>query len=326
MPASTPRRVRSSPTRARSARSPSPPPWLAAAWTSNWAARFDETDVSFTKDFLHGAGVADPYDMSNAEALEALLAHAIRDENTGLSPNGNRLEFFAKARAALVAKYGQTGGDDWSQLSNILYTNLDLGLKASESLAAFWKHTEQEMQVRALGGLAVLATERHEARRIDNQLRGRSARQGDPGSSRFYLSMEDDLMRIQGGQQVGAMMERLHVDDAFPLEVKLVSNLIEQSQHRVEGANFDVRKHLLEYDDVLNKQRTQIYSQRDRIFTKEDLRDDVQEMLTAEVRKRVEAAFEDEENSWRLLAWLDQVQPTFSVDGQRTLPLVHHAS
>ena len=279
-----------------------------------------ETDVSFTKDFLQGAGVANPYDMSNAEALEALLVHAIRDENTGLSPNGNRLEFFARARAALVAKYGQPGGDNWSQLSNILYTKFSIGLKASESLAAFWKHTEQEMQVRSLGGLAVLATERHEARRIDNQLRGRSARQGDPGSSRFYLSMEDDLMRIQGGQQVGAMMERLHVDDAFPLEVKLVSNLIEQSQHRVEGANFDVRKHLLEYDDVLNKQRTQIYSQRDRIFLKEDLRDDVQEMLEAEVRKRVEAAFEDEENTWRLLAWLEQVQPTFAVEGRGLFP------
>jgi preprotein translocase subunit SecA len=280
----------------------------------------EETDVSFTKDFLHGVGVANPFDMLNAEALEALLTYAIRDENTGLSPNGNRLEFFAKARAALITKYGQAGGDDWSQLSNILYTKLGVGLKSSESLATFWKHTEQEMQVRALGGLAVLATERHEARRIDNQLRGRSARQGDPGSSRFYLSMEDDLMRIQGGQQVGAMMERLHVDDAFPLEVKLVSNLIEQSQHRVEGANFDVRKHLLEYDDVLNKQRTQIYSQRDRIFTKEDLRDDVQEMLEAEVRKRVESAFNDIENAWRLLAWLDQVQPTFSMGEQGLFP------
>jgi preprotein translocase subunit SecA len=274
----------------------------------------DETDVSATKDFLHSVSVANPYDMLNAEALEALLVYVIRDENTGFSPNGNRLEFFSKARAALVGKYGQGGGDDWSQLSNILYTKLGLGLKSSESLATFWKHTEQEMQVRALGGLAVLATERHEARRIDNQLRGRAARQGDPGSSRFYLSMEDDLMRIQGGQQVSAMMDRLRVDEGFPLEVKLVSNIIEQSQHRVEGANFDVRKHLLEYDDVLNQQRTQIYSQRDRIFTKEDLRDDVQEMLEAEVRKRVEAAFDDKENTWRLLAWLDQVQPSFSVE------------
>jgi preprotein translocase subunit SecA len=280
----------------------------------------DETDVSFTKDFLRSVGVADPYDMPNAEALEALLTYVIRDENTGLASDGNRLDFFAKARAALVAKYGHAGGDDWPQLSNILYTKLGIGLKASDSLAAFWKHTEQEMQVRALGGLAVLATERHEARRIDNQLRGRSARQGDPGSSRFYLSMEDDLMRIQGGAQVSNMMERLRVDDAFPLEVRLVSNMIEQSQHRVEGANFDVRKHLLEYDDVLNKQRTQIYSQRDRIFTKEDLHDDLNELLEAEVRKRVETAFESDDNAWRLLAWLDQVQPTFPAGEQGLFP------
>ena len=106
-----------------------------------------------------------------------------------------------------------------------------------------------------LGGLHVIGSERHEARRIDNQLRGRAARQGDPGSSRFYLSLEDDLMRLFGGEQVDSLMQRLKVDDALPLEVGLVSHMIEQSQTRVEGANFDVRKHLLEYDDVLNTQR-----------------------------------------------------------------------
>ena len=273
----------------------------------------NETDVAFAKDFLHSAGVKNPYGMSNTEALQSLLSYIVRDENFGLSSEGNSMEFFARVRAALMQKYGRPGGDDWSQLSNILYTKLGIGLKASESLAAFWRHTEQERIVRALGGLAVIATERHDARRIDNQLRGRAARQGDPGSSRFYLSMQDDLMRIQGGEQVSNMMTRLRVDDAIPLEARVVSNIIEQSQHRVEGANFDVRKHLLEYDDVLNKQRTQIYEQRDRIFTKEDLRDDVQEMLEAEVRKRVETAFEDEEGPWRLMAWLDQVQPPFPV-------------
>jgi preprotein translocase subunit SecA len=278
----------------------------------------DETDVTFAKDFLRNAGVENPYGMSNPEVLEALVTHLLRGENPDIRLNGNRLEYFAKARAALVEKYGRAGADHWSQLSNIFYANLGLGLKTSESLAAFWKHTEQELIVRSLGGLAVLATERHEARRIDNQLRGRSARQGDPGSSRFYLSMEDDLMRIQGGEQVSAMMTRMRVDDAFPLEARVVSNLIEQSQHRVEGANFDMRKHLLEYDDVLNQQRTQIYGQRDRIFVKEDLREDVQEMLEAEIRERVEAAFEDEENFWRLPAWLEQVQPTLSL-GEREL-------
>jgi preprotein translocase subunit SecA len=175
----------------------------------------------------------------------------------------------------------------------------------------FLQYFDDMESVRSLGGLHVIGSERHEARRIDNQLRGRAARQGDPGSSRFYLSLQDDLMRLFGGEQVSGLMERLKVDDSLPLEVRLVSNIIEGSQTRVEGANFDVRKHLLEYDDVLNKQRTQIYSQRDRIFVKEDLSEDVAEMLEVEVVKRVEAGLADEEGPWRLLAWLDQVQPPF---------------
>jgi preprotein translocase subunit SecA len=175
----------------------------------------------------------------------------------------------------------------------------------------FLQYFDDMESVKELGGLHVIGSERHEARRIDNQLRGRAARQGDPGSSRFYLSLEDDLMRIQGGAQVSALMERLKVDDSLPLEARLVASVIEQSQHRIEGANFDVRKHLLEYDDVLNTQRQQIYLQRDKIFVKEDLSGDVAEMLDAEVTKRVEAALADEEGPWRLLAWLDQVQPPF---------------
>ncbi len=175
----------------------------------------------------------------------------------------------------------------------------------------FLQYFEEMESVKELGGLHVIGSERHEARRIDNQLRGRAARQGDPGSSRFYLSLEDDLMRLFGGQQVSGMMERLKVDDSLPLEVRLVGNIIESSQHRVEGANFDVRKHLLEYDDVLNKQRTEIYSQRDRIFMKEDLSEDVASMLEDEISKRVEVGLVDEEGPWKLIAWLDQVQPAF---------------
>ncbi len=166
-------------------------------------------------------------------------------------------------------------------------------------------------RVRELGGLHIIGSERHEARRIDNQLRGRAARQGDPGSSRFYLSLEDDLMRMFGGDQVKGMMERFSIDDDYPLQARLVSNMIEQSQHRVEGANFDIRKHTLEYDDVLNAQRQRIYSQRDRVFEKEDLVEDVNELLTQEVSRRVKEANASEEY-WRLLAWLDQVQPPFN--------------
>ncbi|MCX6057340.1 MAG: hypothetical protein NTW69_04205 [Chloroflexi bacterium] len=175
----------------------------------------------------------------------------------------------------------------------------------------FLQYFEDMERVKELGGLHVIGSERHEARRIDNQLRGRAARQGDPGSSRFYLSLQDDLMRLFGGEQVSGLMERLKVDDSLPLEVRLVSNIIESSQTRVEGANFDVRKHLLEYDDVLNKQRSQIYGQRDLIFMKEDLSEDIAEMLQNEVTKRVGIGLADEEGPWKLIAWLEQVQPPF---------------
>jgi preprotein translocase subunit SecA len=166
-------------------------------------------------------------------------------------------------------------------------------------------------EVKNLGGLHVIGSERHEARRIDNQLRGRSARQGDPGSSRFYLSMEDDLMRLFGGQQMDGMMQRLGMDEQLPLELNLVTRIIESAQTRVEGANFDSREHLLEYDDVLNSQRQTIYNQRDRIFIKKDLSEDVLEMLENEISSRVPTAISDEESPWRLLSWLDQIQPSF---------------
>ena len=191
----------------------------------------------------------------------------------------------------------------------------EMGIYDSE-VNFFLQHMEEMDQVRRLGGLHVIGSERHDARRIDNQLRGRSARQGDPGASRFFLSMEDQLMRLFGGQQADAMMQRLKIDDALPLEVGLVSRLVEQAQTRVEGANFDMRKHLLEYDDVLNAQRAAIYGQRNRIFTKDDLKDDVTEMLRTEVARRIPEALKDEGGPWKLLAWLEQIQPALSVDGK----------
>ncbi|MCX6033988.1 MAG: hypothetical protein NTV38_03285, partial [Chloroflexi bacterium] len=175
----------------------------------------------------------------------------------------------------------------------------------------FLQYFEDMERVRTLGGLHVIGSERHEARRIDNQLRGRAARQGDPGSSRFFLSLEDDLMRMFGGDQVKGVMERFKIDDDYPMQHRMVTNMIEQSQHRVEGANFDVRKHLLEYDDVLNAQRQRIYDQRNRVFEKEDLVEDVNELLAQEVRRRAEEVAVSKEY-WRFLAWLDQIQPPFN--------------
>ena len=183
-----------------------------------------------------------------------------------------------------------------------------------EDVAFFIKYMDEMYRVRDLGGLHVIGSERHEARRIDNQLRGRAARQGDPGSSRFYLSLEDDLMRLFGGGQVEGLLSRLKVDEEVPIESGLIGKLVESSQGRVEGANFDVRKHLLEYDDVLNSQRERIYSQRDRIFDKEDLRDDVTEMLRVEVGRRVKEGLADPEGPWKLMAYLDEIQPPIDTE------------
>ena len=128
-------------------------------------------------------------------------------------------------------------------------------------------------EVVALGGLHILGTERHEARRIDNQLRGRAGRQGDPGSSRFFLSLEDDLMRIFGGERVKALMFRLGMTEGVPIESGLISRRIENAQKSVEAQNFDARKHLLEYDDVMNKQRETIYGIRRSALEGKDQRD-----------------------------------------------------
>jgi len=140
---------------------------------------------------------------------------------------------------------------------------------------------EDREKVIDAGGLHILGTERHEARRIDNQLRGRSGRQGDPGSSRFFLSLEDDLMRIFGSDRISGLMDRLGMDEDVPIENRMVSRAIENSQKRVEAHNFDIRKHLLEYDDVMNKQRIEIYAYRREILTSPSLKEKVIEIIEA---------------------------------------------
>jgi preprotein translocase subunit SecA len=137
-------------------------------------------------------------------------------------------------------------------------------------------------EVKSLGGLMVIGTERHEARRIDNQLRGRSGRQGDPGKSQFFVSLEDDLLRIFGGDRIKNLMERFHLPEDEPIEARLVSNAIESAQTKIEGMHFDVRKHLLDYDDVVNKHRKVFYGKRMEIlvsFEKSLLRGKIIEML-----------------------------------------------
>ncbi len=139
---------------------------------------------------------------------------------------------------------------------------------------------EEKKKVIELGGVHIIGTERHESRRIDNQLRGRSGRQGDPGSSRFYIALEDDLMRIFGSDRIASIMDRLGMEEDIPIEHKLVSRAIENAQAKVEGHNFDIRKHLLEYDDVMNQQRQVVYSYRRQILAQEGLREMVKDFAS----------------------------------------------
>jgi preprotein translocase subunit SecA len=155
-------------------------------------------------------------------------------------------------------------------------------------------------EVSQLGGLYVLGTERHESRRIDNQLRGRSGRQGDPGASRFYLSLEDDLMRLFKGAIVESFLTRFNVPDDVPIEAKMVTNAIKSAQAQVEAQNFEIRKNVLKYDDVMNRQRTVIYDERRRVLEGADLEDQVEHMISDVVAGYVEAATEGDPEDWDL--------------------------
>ncbi len=160
---------------------------------------------------------------------------------------------------------------------------------------------EDHDRVVAAGGLHIIGTERHDSRRIDNQLRGRAGRQGDPGSSRFYLSLDDDLMKRFASERVTGLMERLGLDDDVAIESRMVSKTIELAQSRVEGFNFDIRKRVVEYDDVINKQRETIYAERDKVLHNEDLAETVQSFLDEEVELLADSHLVgDDPGEWNL--------------------------
>ncbi|MDY0188971.1 MAG: preprotein translocase subunit SecA [Syntrophus sp. (in: bacteria)] len=169
--------------------------------------------------------------------------------------------------------------------------------------------------VAELGGLHILGTERHESRRIDNQLRGRSGRQGDQGSSRFYLSLEDDLLRIFGAEKISSIMDKIGIEENEPIEHKLISRAIENAQKRVEGQNFDIRKHLLEYDDVMNRQRQVIYEQRKSVLKGDNLRGDLQDIIDETVEDLVPDYVDDKKHpdEWNLKGLEERVYSQFAL-------------
>ena len=154
------------------------------------------------------------------------------------------------------------------------------------------ERADEQAQVKALGGLCIIGTERHESRRIDNQLRGRAGRQGDPGETQFFISLEDDLMRLFGGDRIQALMDKMGVDDQ-PIAASLLSKTIENAQKKVEGRNFEVRKYVLQYDNVMNKQREVIYDERRKVLFGEDLKDNILGMMDTLVENLVRPATMD---------------------------------
>lgn len=233
--------------------------------------------------------------------------------------------------AEIIAQAGKLGGV--TVATNMAGRGVDIVLggaspdrKAGTSNEKFedtkeykrWK--EEHEKVTNAGGLHVIGTERHEARRVDNQLRGRSGRQGDPGSSRFYLSLEDDLMRIFGGEQISGIMDRLKLPEDQPIENSLIGRAIEQAQVKVEGFHFDIRKRLVEFDDVANQQRDIVYKLRRRILESGDVKEEVKEKLGHQVEKTMllgSSELEDKLDYERIVMGLADIIPFDDVSIKR---------
>jgi preprotein translocase subunit SecA len=228
---------------------------------------------------------------------------------------------YAAAPAVIPA---ESGPDAQPAVAMVLFQNEG---KIFQVPADQWKPVYEQFaqqckaehdEVVALGGLHILGTERHEARRIDNQLRGRAGRQGDPGSSRFFLSLEDDLMRIFGGERMKALMFRLGMTEGVPIESGLISRRIENAQKSVEAQNFDARKHLLEYDDVMNKQRETIYAIRRSALEGKDQRDYVLGVAEDVAREQVDTYCPREQHpdQWNVTQFLAEVNAQFGIDAK----------
>lgn len=213
-------------------------------------------------------------------------------------------EGYSKEIINEAAGYGPVSGEEVKKARERYFELLEEAKKETEK-----EHDE----VVKLGGLYVIGTERHEARRIDNQLRGRAGRQGDPGESRFYISLEDDLMRLFGSERVKNMMDSLGIDDDQPIEHKILTKQIEQAQKKVEGINFDTRKHVLQYDDVMNKQREIIYAQRRKVLEGENLKESILEMVKSIIERNVEiyTAGSKYPEEWDIKGLLDHLYDMF---------------
>jgi len=214
--------------------------------------------------------------------------------------------------AHVVAQAGRPGAV--TVATNMAGRGTDIVLGGDPSIAESPEEWQRDHDaVIAAGGLYILGTERHESRRIDNQLRGRSGRQGDPGSSRFFGSLEDEIMRRFGGERLKGIMNLVRLPDDIPLESRMITKVVDSTQSKVEAHNFDIRKNLVEYDDVVNTQRDIIYSERLKILSGIDLKTDVQEMVTREIQSVIGGLLQGESDDWETDVFLAAMGTIFSL-------------
>ena len=276
---------------------------VTAIPTNKPAQRLDAGDRVYKNKKGKFAAVVQEIKQRNAKGQPVLVGTISIEQNEELS---HLLELEGVPHQVLNAKNHEREGEIIAQAGRkggvTIATNM-AGRGVDIILGGNPYDAGQAAEVRELGGLTVIGTERHESRRIDNQLRGRAGRQGDPGSSQFYVSMEDELMRIFGSDRMKNMMDKLGIPDDMPIENGLVSKSIESAQHKVEGHNFDIRKHLLEYDDVLNKHREGFYRRRREILLAdaETVKTRVFEMVERELEQvTLFHAAGDDESAWNL--------------------------
>lgn len=232
--------------------------------------------------------------VTQSEELSAILL------KKGIPHNVLNAKFHEK-EAEIVANAGQRGAVTIATNMAGRGTDIKLGEGVDE-----------------LGGLFIIGTERHESRRIDNQLRGRSGRQGDPGASRFYLSLEDDLLRLFAGDRIGKLMDTLGMDEDEPIEHPLITRSIEQAQKKVEARNFDIRKHVLEYDDVMNQQREILYKERKKILTGDNLKENIMGMINHIIKEEMNAYANEQlyPEEWNLDSLIEDAEKIYAPEGK----------
>jgi preprotein translocase subunit SecA len=208
-------------------------------------------------------------------------------------------------------------------VDSFIETDDEVVLKAREEYKKLYEEFKKQTQEEAkkvieVGGLHIIGTERHEARRIDNQLRGRAGRQGDPGSSRFYISLEDDLMRLFGGERVKALVDSLNMDEDEPLEHSLLTKSIESAQRKIESSNFSIRKHVLQYDNVMNKQREVIYAERRKVLEEKNLKEDILAMIKSVIEYAVDIYTRQSQDvaEWDLKGLINYLEKIFLPDNR----------